>query len=124
MIEPEHAVIGIIFFFLVCLVIYLLAIKTKKCRKCPHAGTTNCPACKVNNSQWIKMNGLDPKKNGDPHKNGYNSFCLKSSGTTNDWFKSVVPVLPPLAKGTDGNDPKINGYNKFCNTPGAGGGSW
>ena len=61
MIEPEHAVIGIIFFFLVCLVIYLLAIKTKKCRKCPHAGTTNCPACKVNNSQWIKMNGLDPK---------------------------------------------------------------
>jgi hypothetical protein len=80
-------------------------------KKCPPFSALNCPTCAYSNTEWMNINGLnDP----DPYTNGYNDFCMTSTGSTLDWFKKVVPILPPLPKGTNGNDPKINGYNKFC----------
>lgn len=71
----------------------------------------NCPTCAYSNAEWMNINGLNDI---NPSTNGYNDFCVNSSGSTRDWFHKVVPKLPPLPKGTNGNDPKINGYNKFC----------
>ena len=77
----------------------------------PRSGLINCATCAYSNKEWMNINRIsDP----DPNTNGYYDFCMNSLGSESDWFKKVVPMLPPLPKGTNANDPKINGYNKFC----------
>lgn len=116
MFNSEHLlvlVLGVGMLLLGGFVIFLLLHKKKSScdKKCPPFSALNCPTCAYSNTEWMNINGLnDP----DPYTNGYNDFCMTSTGSTLDWFNKVVPILRPLPKGTNGNDPKINGYNKFC----------